>query len=345
MMGRRARDLAALCAYLRGEAAPVRDWNAVVALANRVWLTPALHAGIRRARCWDDVPEGPRDFLAFIHERCCVRDGLMRQQLVDAIGVLNADGITPTLLKGAASLYCHRPEDGDGACRITSDLDVGVERSDLAGAEAALKRAGYHDVAAIRGLARSGEPALLEVRARLLPPEISSAQAELEAERRMVVAHGVRALVPSNTSRAFHWLRHDLIKEGDYLRVRLDMRHLCDLALLSREEGGIDWRRIKSIDVAPYWMRAVESQQLMLSALFGPDVLAATEGADRRARMHHLLRRMMIEHPAVFSPLRLSLDAAWGARRLRRVGRAALRQPSELPRRIGRLLFHRAARI
>src|SRR3546814_8250806 len=117
--------LAMLAACLRGEPPAFVDWPAVIGLANRSWVTPALYASLARAHRLEDVPADVRAYLEFIHGRSLQRNLRLRAQLAEAVRTLNRAGIEPTLLKGATLLFT--ASDDRISARMMNDLDLMVE--------------------------------------------------------------------------------------------------------------------------------------------------------------------------------------------------------------------------
>jgi hypothetical protein len=61
----------ALAACICGEARPnlVLDWDAIVALANRTWMTPQLFVSLSKSEMLPVIPADVRRYLEFIHAR------------------------------------------------------------------------------------------------------------------------------------------------------------------------------------------------------------------------------------------------------------------------------------
>lgn len=306
-MTRAAAALHALTHMLHGELAEPVDWTAVIDLANRSWLTPTLYGSLASSARLGEVPDDVRDYLTFIHDRNRDRNARLRGQLLDAIIALNEIGIRPVLLKGAIGLLTS-PEARLG-CRLMSDLDIGIEPACFATANARLLELGYQPVDGDRSLARPGDAAMLEPRPYMF-----------EASDLRLAAHGTNACtwLPSPTDQALHLIRHDMLKEGDYWRGRIDLRHLYDLALLADTAEGIDWRCLRAAMRGNPERNALETQLLTLQALFGTDIPAPA--ARLSLAGFQCWRRMHIAtHPAAAAPLRIAGNMLWGWKRMRSV--------------------------
>lgn len=328
-----------LCHLLSSRNVSVGNWMDVIALANRAWLTPAIHCAIAGSPHEFSVPADVRDYLAFIHARNTERNQRIKSQIIDVAIRLNGEGIAPALLKGAA-LLMRAPRKRIGN-RMTGDIDLGVELSELDRALAVLRVAGYQDIEGMRGLKQPRSVAVVEVRARKNAPQITSAQVALERDGRRIDIEGATIWMPSSISLAMHWLFHDLAKEGDFWRLRLNLRHLIDLAELTRSPEGIDWERIRKVPVNTKWSDAVDAQILMMDELLGTQ-LARAHDVSLRARIHHYLRLGIIRHPRAGLPLRIAANVHWGFRRMLISRGTSWPEGGDAMKRVSRTLLGRA---
>jgi hypothetical protein len=335
MKTRSGAALEALTSWLRGEPAIVTDWTAVIALANRTWLTPQLYRVIEGAGRSHDLPADAHDYLAFIHASNLERNRRLRAQLLEVVGACNGAGIRPTLLKGSVALFAS--PDGELGSRMTSDLDLGVEQHELAAARACLIALGYEDIAEERGMGRPQDAGLVELRARSASSNGTRELRALERETSVTEEQGVGVNIPSASCRALHWIAHDLIKEGDYWRGRIDLRHLYDVAQIEEKEG-IDWDRLRTILPEPCWENALATQLLSLNRFFGVALPPGLQ-ISRTAHLQHWRRMAIVAHPIAAWPLRWGGNAAWGLRRLRMGAAVTNRGPYDLARRVNRALM------
>jgi len=121
--------------------------------------------------------------------------------------------------------------------------------------------------------------------------------------------------LPSPTLRALNLIVHDQIKEGDYWRGTLDLRHLHDVAQLARMPQGVDWFHLSRVLSSRLQQNALETQLLTLRQLFGVPIPRAL---CRRwvPRAQHWRRMTQIRHPRLAKPLRIAGAAAWLGRRV-----------------------------
>lgn len=261
------RSLRLATAALRGHLPADADWPAVLDTANRGWLGPALYLALGQAGRLDEVPEPVHEYLAFLHDRNRERNQRLRAQLVEAIGVLNGQGIRPVLLKGAIHLFA-APDERLGA-RMMSDLDISIAPSETAAARAALEVLGYQDLASTRGMVRPQDVGSIELHDRPSSRSTRYLSHDLRRSSPTVEKDGMVVHVPSPTARALHLIVHDMIKEGDYWRLGVDLRHLHDLAELAGSGEGVDWHQVHAVMSDRDGRGALAVQALALRDLFG----------------------------------------------------------------------------
>ncbi len=323
---RSGNALDTLVAGLGGRVTDKADWQAVIALANHTLVTPALFSSLDEAGQLQRVPADVREYLEFIHDCNRQRNLRLRQQLKEAVAALNRRGIVPVLLKGAVRLFLSPPDHPPS--RMTSDLDLAVAAGEEAPAQACLEEIGYLQVAYGRGMSRPQDAGVLELRPY---------RADGLEQPTLIEQYGLRAKIPAATSRALHWILHDLVKEGDYWRGRIELRHMHDLALMA-EGDAIDWTALRASLPDKNARNAVDTQLLALRYFFGTSIPA--ECARRPIiRLHHWRRIFASRHPFLGAPLRLAGNLLWGTRRLSRLQKLVRRGPVFLARRIGLLLL------
>lgn len=317
--------LEALIAGLRGRAVSTTDWQSVIALANRTLLTPALFSALAHSGEINRLPDDVRDYLAFIHDRNWERNVRLRAQLAEAVAALNRRGIVPLLLKGAVPLFLS-PASRIPA-RMTSDLDLSVEAASEAGAQKCLGELKYMPLAGARGMARPQDAGVLELR---------RTQGSEFGPSTLVERDRLQARIPSPQSRALHWIVHDLLKEGDYWRARIDLRHLHDLAQLA-ENDDVDWASMRAAMPDQRSRNALDAQLLALHDLFGLRIPEHTQRP--MVRFQHWRRIFTARHPVIGAPVRLAGNLAWGAWRFSQADDLAQRGPIDLARRMARTLL------
>ena len=313
-MTRREHPLRLVASALQGRLPDGSEWSSLLEIANRGWLTPALYVAFERKDCLGQIPGGVRDYLALLHDRNAERNRRLRAQLIEALRAMNAVGIEPILLKGAIKLFC-----GDGASirsRMISDLDINIAPDQVSDVKKALSQLGYGETDNPRELGRSEDVGVIELHDR---PNVRSARyltGDFGTSAPAVEREGVKARVPSQTAQATHLIVHDMIKEGDYWRLGINLRHLHDLAHLERSTDGIDWHRIATILCDDLGKGALAMQLLALHDLFGLETPIQLRGGPI-GRLRHKARLQAVELNTTGSLIRMSGKLAWGFHRFR----------------------------
>jgi hypothetical protein len=300
-------------AALRGRLPHAADWPVVLETANHGWLGPALHLALERADQIDEIPTPVRDYLSLLHERNRARNQRLRAQLIEATRALNAAAIEPILLKGAIHLFS--AGDDQLGSRMISDLDIALAPGEVAAARAALAALGYQGADVDREMARPDDVGVIELHDR---PSLRSARylsQDLAACSPAATRDGAVARIPPATARALHLIVHDMIKEGDYWSLRIDLRHLHDLAGLARPGGGLDWQCLAAMLPDPVGRKALVMQARALEDLFGisipPDLRPR-----RAAELRHVARLACAGRGPVASVVRLAGTVSRGIHHL-----------------------------
>ncbi len=223
-------------------------------------LAPALGYGLPDFAPPNDNREDSDDYsgediLAFY--RAATRLNRQRNQdilvgLQQAITVLNAAGIVPTLVKGAS--FIHDQQDPALATRVMSDFDVLVGKSEYPsaieilqangfGCESESERAYYEslDVSKRREYApmHNGSPFFLDLHRDLFLPERFDARStesiiQDACEYTTPLGH---YRIPTPVDRLLHSVFHSCIQNGAHRRGDVDIRQLADTHSLIESAG------------------------------------------------------------------------------------------------------------
>ena len=291
---------------------PGADWDAVIAVANRTLLAPALHAALDRDGAPGDIPTDARTYLTFIHERNLERNNRLRLQLLEAVQALNRIGIEPSLVRGAAFLFA-APAAELGS-RMMSDLYVMLEHDEVEAGKSCLVAIGYqaHPYAA---MARPRDAGVLELYrpSRRVSAYLGTGGVGRHFSR--AVTGGVRARLPSPTYQALHLIANDQLHEGDYWTGCVELRHLYELSLLARGADGIDWEYLAAAMADRTARAALVTQLLTLQRLFETEVPSQfVRGLV--PRLQHARRMIQIRHGLAGAPLRAAGLVALGLQRV-----------------------------
>lgn len=272
----RLKQLNALSSLLAGEIPVGVDWMAVLALANKSLVTPQVYAAQLRAGTAFLLPGDVRAFLEEVWRRNRVRNRRLFAQLREAVGALNEAGIEPTLLKGCAYwASVGQPVEYD---RMLTDLDLMVRPQEAAAAIRALQAAGFvlysrdhaPDGHVAAELGRPDDIGIIDLHVRPPGPE-AHANAALGVWGQMLYVRwdGVRAKTPSPALQVFLMVLHDQFQDGGYWRGEFVLRHLMEIAGLSRQPGAIDWSVVDGLADTRLVRNAVDAQLLAARRLFG----------------------------------------------------------------------------
>lgn len=311
-MKQRSNSVRLVTSALSGAIPARSEWLPLIELASRGWLVPGLYVAFERAGCLNDVPDFVRGYLALLHDRNAERNRRLRAQLIETLAALNAAAIEPVLLKGAIHLFC-----GDTATirsRMISDLDINIVPEQIADAKEALVKLGYRETDNPRELGRSDDVGVIEIHER---PHVRSQRylsGDLGLSAPVVERELVRARVPTPTAHATHLIVHDMIKEGDYWRLTINLRHLHDLSFLARSAEGIDWQRVANTFTDRSGKGALAMQLRALRDLFGVESPSHLRGGFLD-KMRHELRLQAAGEGVAGWLLRLAGKLLWGFHR------------------------------
>lgn len=313
---RRIEAFRSLLACLRGDVPSTDDWTDILALANQTLCSPTVATRLAAADRLAGLPEDVRLFLSAMRERSEQRNRRLRAQLAEAVAALNAAAIRPLLLKGTAWLAgAAEPELG---ARILADLDLMVAPEARSTAVAQLVGAGYSvsdfdaggEAAVV--LSRFEDAATIDLHSGFEDPALNGAHHEIAQAARTLKLGSAEALLPIPTHQIAILVQHDQLKGRDYLRGKIDLRHLLDIELLVGDGTGVDWNRLDRLFATDYARHAFRAQLLAGRELLGivvPD--DACSGA--RAALQHRRRMVQLRWPVAALPLTLLslLDPAY----------------------------------
>jgi len=312
---------------------PDLEWEQIVSAASHHLVTPTL------GWCWRDadwVPPEIRDYFTAALELNRARNGTLRQGLELAVRALNAAGMTPVLLKGAAILS--EPLYPDDGIRFMGDLDLLVPESALEPAARALAAVGFESEWApplplgkhhhLPGLEHRQFGAGVELHRWAVPRRLSWLldTGDCLDRARFVSRDGLSFAIPSPSDRIAHIVGSQ-VRDGHYGRGVPLLRQMLDVARLAQENP----RAVVELQTRYRGARAAAVARTTLDRC---NVLLAVPEADHRqsARCQRRMRRAigsrdrvtalgtmkarLMDAPAYFreSPgrlLRLAFPAVW----------------------------------
>lgn len=338
----RLDPLRGLLSCLRGELPVVADWPAIIALANKTLCTPTVSARLSDAGRLTDLPPDVRLFLDEMKRRNGERNERLLAQLDEAAAVMNAHAVRPILLKGTAWLAHNPPR--DRSARMLADIDLMVAADQFNPVIQQLCSIGYRvgsqnlepGVPAV--LSRPQDAATIDLHSEYgSPSALFYRYANLASAAVEVELPGSKVMLPTPVACTAILLLHDQLKGRDYLRGRIDLRHLLDIQFFTAPFSETEWAELNGLFGSAYARNALRTQMLTGRELLGMNVpRALTRGI--RARLQYGRRLIQLRWPgaAPFLTLLSLLDPCYiAARRAsRREARGdALMSGTALPRR------------
>lgn len=206
-------------------------WLATIAAANDHLVGPTLYAEAAERQWLHLMPDDVRHCLGEQHRLNVARNRRIREQLVECLECLNAAGLVPLLLKGAASM----PDARDPGARVMRDIDLLIPKEDAERAAHALNRLGYRAWTlefagqhAFGILSRPGDPAALDLHIETMElSHVLPASSVWNDCRRVQIGRG-HAFVPSRRHRFLHMVMHAMVHDEAYIRGFVGLRALHD---------------------------------------------------------------------------------------------------------------------
>ena len=338
----RLDHLQALLRCLRGQVPAHADWPRIIGLANKTLCTPAVSARLREAGLFPELPTDVAIFFGEMEKRNGERNERLMAQLDEAAAIMNAAGVSPILLKGTAWLAHTPPE--RRAARMLADIDLMVPAGRFMSMIDQLCSIGYRletsdlepGVPAV--LSRPQDAATIDLHSEYGGINTLFYRFEdLAKDAALLDLEGGIILLPTPVACTAILLLHDQLKGRDYLRGRIDLRHLLDIQSFASEFSKADWDELNRLFRSGYARNAMRTQLLTAARLLGIEV-PRTLRRGTRARLQYRRRLLQLRCPSLAPALTFLslLDPSYllARRAARRVGKDGLSQGATgLPRR------------
>ena len=301
----------------RLSALSAEEWQWLAAEAQRHGLAPLLYNNIHHTNRDSLAAEHAIAQLRAIYKHSTLVAMQREAEIRRALDTLAAEGICPTLFKGAALAYSAYPTP---ACRPMGDIDIWVTHAEMPAAVAALEQLGYqlhenperphaltqHTDGEVQMLPTKHGQGLIELHWGVFPGEWLARTASIDREgvrqrlrKAVVAARSVRVMAPEDA----------LIQIAVHVAIGHQMsqsalRSLVDVALLAEE--GPDWDAV--VDRCQEWRVAAVVGMVLSVAheLFGAPVLAAPAAQLAPSGIRQQLLRRYVTAEAVLAQLQLS---------------------------------------
>lgn len=272
----RLQRLRALSSLLAGELPAKIDWMSVMALANEALVTPQIYSAAVQAGTAAEMPSEVRIFLHEVWRRNRERNRRLFVQLREAVATLNGIGVEPVLLKGAAHWAAlGRPAEHD---RMLTDIDLLVGDEHAPAAQRALEASGYvthkfwenPEKYVAADLGRADGVGVVDLHRRPPGPQAEARAAMALTDQLLPVTwDGVRARAPSAALQIFLLVLHDQFQDGGYWRGKFVLRHLRDIADLTRHPAGVDWDVLQRLANTRLVRNTTDAQLLAAASICG----------------------------------------------------------------------------
>jgi hypothetical protein len=268
----------------------------VIVLANHHRLTPTLHAEMASGGLLDDAEVGVREYLRLIYALNADRNAAIKRQLDELTRTLDAVGVRPVFLKGAATLL-DGPYSEIGE-RMIGDIDLLVPPDAIGRCLAAMQADGYRVIRrypmshnAFGDLAKDGNPAAVDVHLEPTDSPHTLFASEVRAAAREVSSNRFALLVPGRTHRLLHNLLHAEVHDvGGYYHGRLPLRDLHEFSIMCEGfAADIDWAFVTHRMQQNRMGVVLQSYVLAAKRLFGARC-PISDRAPVRARLHFVRR-------------------------------------------------------
>ena len=277
-MNSRLAALDFICACLGDDADPEQNtalrstagsghihWPTVIQIANDHLVSQALWVALRARGLANDLPSDVAEYLSELHRLNSTRNQGLRSQVIEAGRALNAVGVVPLLLKGAATLFFNIHDDPGSRIMLDLDLlvpepltsscwhtfrDLGYQPSNCGGDSnnAGGAEIDYDHHHHLQPLHRSGDYAAVEIHRAPLPPSrvhlLPSEQ--LFRNATLIEADGAKFLIPAPTDAVMHAFVHVLLVDRLHERRVIPLRLLHEsIGMECRFGDRVDWGSIR----------------------------------------------------------------------------------------------------
>ena len=295
-----------LAARIRGEFDDRTDWLETIATANEHLVGPYLNRALRRRdrAGWEDADA--MNYLALLDAANVERNRQIAEQLQEVATAMNAAGIHPLVIKGAAILA--RLDDPASTARMISDLDIVCDNVAPSAMDRSLRELGYSVVeGTTRGHSagsywREGTVSAVDLHSAL-PTQIARIipDRDLEERTQAVKFRQTNIRVPDPSLHLAINLGHEMLHDQGNFSGLLELRYLLEIVEFTEcNRSALDWSWLAEKCGNWRFALAVELQSRMAIRLFGKNPFPGCRRSALGAVLHHrrLLkaRLHMLEH-------------------------------------------------
>lgn len=278
------------------------DWEAVMAIANRELLVPALYVALRSNDQLVHIADHPTAaFMQTVYEANRARNEAIVLQIQEICDLLHPIGVSPVLLKGAAALS--ESHFDDIGVRVMMDIDLLVPETKIFACLELLVADGYRELNTqatrkpdwhhYNRMQKAGHPASLELHRRALNSATQRFLSDDTLYQHLLPSHTIRhAKVIAPAYEMFHAFLHAELSHSYHRNRHLGLRHLHHFYMLVLRSG-VD-QQILPLLQSGGLERIWNDYLYMLHRLF--PVTPPGLHADARAKRHFHAVLYRIEH-------------------------------------------------
>jgi len=226
------------------------EWLPIVALANKHFLTPALHARLRHKGLLDSLPDDLKPYLDEVYRLNTRRNWMIRNQAQGVVQALNDGGIVPMVLKGGIYLFDNAI---DHRARMMIDFDLLVSQSQFDESVLILQRSGYAaadeldgHVSHARTMMHPERLVTIDLHRTVGRQRSLLGNDEIWRAGAPLPVNGLNAMAPSPTHRVLHSIFHGQIQNRHYVSGTIQLQQIYDLTTLCQHyRDSIDWAAVK----------------------------------------------------------------------------------------------------
>ncbi|SJM90415.1 nucleotidyltransferase family protein [Crenothrix polyspora] len=291
-----------------------QDWQAIVQVASRHYVTPSLYTLCKTKGLLPQLPGELQDYLEGIYQLNLERNLGLKAQALETIALLNQIGIEPILLKGIASLMDDLYP--DLGMRVLGDIDILVPPERLDEAVALLLNNRYTFVDApsqwskgvhlhhhAPGLVKDGWPGKIELHRRLtcftsVRHGLLNNREHWQSSQPMAMGDN-RFLVLAPEIRLLHNFYHSQINDKNFFYGRIQLRQMMEWVWLRVKFGDmIAWNHILE-DINRHQFALPLTAYLLNAQFYFGQTLPATASSTRMASLQVKREQLFRDFPLI----------------------------------------------
>lgn len=295
------------------------DWFELISTANDEFVAPVLCRSLEASDAAARAEPEARAYLAELERANQARNRNLWRLVCKTIKGFNAEGVTPTLIKGASEMALMA--DPSQYSRLLIDVDLLIEPDQLAAVEQAFEQLGFELLADSKYQHSPGSywcpgtVAAVDLHSSF-PQRIACLLSDEDLNARLTLQQrdDIIFRVPDDSLRFLINISHDMIHHTALASGATNLRYLLTLAEQIKDpKTRLDWGWLQSKRHDWRFRLAFDLQLMMLDDLLGVEV-PATEPPALVVRLLHWRRLLKFRNPRLgrieWQVVRYGLSAA-----------------------------------